>query len=267
MIEPQTKYLNYKKYGKGSKYLITFHGFAQDASVFQLFESSLGADYTLLSFDLFFHGESLWPQDELPIPVVEWISLLEDVLEKEKIERFGVVGFSLGGKVAIRTALELPLRVNKIILVAPDGIQLNPWYKLATGTAFMRTIFRSLNARPSLLVKLIKYICKLRLISDRLAKFAISQVADPNNGASIYAAWVGYRLFTSDQALTIGVIEKHGMEVTVVAGKYDTVIPAHQLKSFATKCTKATFIKLNTGHNSLLKKYHEYLVTDRKTAR
>ncbi|WP_339788189.1 alpha/beta fold hydrolase [uncultured Imperialibacter sp.] len=260
MKQAPAKYLNYKKYGTGPKYLLAFHGFGQTELAFQLFGTSLGIDYTIISIDLFFHGKSQWPTDELPVPTESWHDLLLGILKAEQIDKFSVMGYSLGGKLALTTAMLFPQRVQRIILAAPDGIYLNPWYNVATGTWVMRAIFHYLNDHPALLIRLISFFSRTRLVSGRLAKFAISQVADHNNGNSIYHAWVGFRHFTQNIDKVLQTVNQNNIHVTMVAGKYDTVIPYGKLHSFEKKCASSDFVLIKTGHNSLLQKFHESLL-------
>jgi len=255
-----TKKLHYQKIGSGKKFLLAFHGFGQDRSVFNLFEESLGREYTILSFDIFFHGESKWPENELPIQISEWEQILTGVLQKEQISTFTLMGYSLGGKLALATAALLPKQTNGLILIAPDGVKLHPWYSIATSTWLMRSVFHFLSHRPKQLLTLIRAISRLGLISKKLANFAASQVGDPDNGRRIYFSWVGFRHFTLKTARLISVLNRHHISVTVVAGKYDTVIPAKHLKSFAGRCHDHKWIFLKTGHKSLLKEYHTSLI-------
>jgi pimeloyl-ACP methyl ester carboxylesterase len=261
MRESKTKYLHYKKYGSGQKFLLAFHGFGQDESAFRMFAQSLGDQYTILSFDILFHGQSRWPADELPVPEAEWVHLLEQVLTKEGIERFALLGYSLGGKLALYTSLAMSTKVEKVMLVAADGIYPNPWYKVATGTGPMRFVFRYLTERPAFLGSVIKVISRFGLIPEKLGRFAISQVTNEKNGHLIYASWVGFRLFSSNLSVAIDKLTRANIPLTIVAGRYDSVIPYKKLKAFAQKCPTANFILMNTGHNSLLKKYHEMLLS------
>jgi pimeloyl-ACP methyl ester carboxylesterase len=260
MKQAPAKYLNYKKYGTGPKFLLAFHGFGQTELAFQLFETSLGIDYTIISIDLFFHGKSQWPADELPVPTESWHDLLLDILKAEQVDKFSVMGYSLGGKLALTMAILFPQRVQRIILAAPDGIYLNPWYKVATGTRVMRAVFHYLNDHSALLIRLISFFSRIRLVSVRLAKFAISQVVNSSNGTSIYHAWVGFRLFTQNIEKVLQTVNENNIHVTVVAGKYDTVIPYGKLHAFEKKCRLSDFVLIKTGHNSLLKRYHESLL-------
>jgi len=254
------KKLNYQKIGNGKKALLAFHGFGQDHSAFGLFEESLGKEYTIFSFDIFFHGQSKWPEDDLPVPVSEWKQMLTGVLAEEQISTFTILGYSLGGKIALATAALLPEQTEGLILIAPDGVKLHPWYRIATGTWLMRSVFHFLSHRPAQLLTLIGLISRLRLISKKLAKFAASQVGDPNNGRRIYFSWVGFRRFTYKRAELISLLNRHQMHVTVVAGKYDSVIPGKYLKSFASQCHHHHWVLIKTGHKSLLREYHASLM-------
>jgi len=254
------KKLHYQKIGSGKKVLLAFHGFGQDSSAFSLFEESLGREYTIYSFDIFFHGESKWPEDELPVSISEWEQMFIGVLQKEKISTFTLLGYSLGGKIALATAALLPEQTEGLILIAPDGVKLHPWYRIATGTWLMRSVFYFLSHRPAQLLVLIALISRFRLISKKLAKFAASQVGDPDNGRRIYFSWVGFRHFTYKRSELISMLNRHGMHVTVVAGKYDSVIPGKHLKYFASQCQHHSWILIKTGHKSLLREYHALLL-------
>ncbi|HEY5824200.1 MAG TPA: hypothetical protein VIT44_07545, partial [Cyclobacteriaceae bacterium] len=59
--------LHYIKSGSGPKSLLLFHGFGQDHRSFDDLTIVLAGEYTLYSFDLFFHGESSWRNDEEPM--------------------------------------------------------------------------------------------------------------------------------------------------------------------------------------------------------
>lgn len=254
------KTLHYQKIGSGKKVLLAFHGFGQDYSAFSLFEESLGKEYTIFSFDIFFHGESEWPEDELPVSISEWEQMLTEVLQREQISTFTLMGYSLGGKIALATAALLPQQTESLILIAPDGVKLHPWYRIATGTRLMRSVFHFLSHRPAQLLVLIGLIARFRLISKKLAKFAASQVGDPDNGRRIYFSWVGFRRFTYKRAELISMLNEHSIHVTLVAGKYDTVIPSKHLKSFASQCQYHNWVLIKTGHKSLLREYHASLI-------
>lgn len=262
MEHTETKYLHYKKYGAGPRHLLAFHGFGQDHTAFSHFQASLGSQFTILSFDLLFHGDSRWPHKELPVSERGWQELLTRVLQSENIQRFSLMGYSLGGKVALATAALFAGQVDEIILAAPDGVYHNPWYRLATGTRVMRSVFRYLTHRPAWLAAVISSATSMKLISKNLGKFAASQIANPTNSVRIYNSWVGYRQFSRQEWEAVQIINNNGIKLTMVAGRHDSVIPWQNLWSLTEKCAKHEWVLIKTGHQSLLRKYHEQLVKE-----
>src|ERR1041384_3075655 len=113
-------FLNYIRSGDGERSMLTFHGYGQDNSVFNNYTG-----YTFYHIDLFFHGKSEWNKGEEPLEKDEWKSLVEELLVKNNIQTFSVMGFSMGGKFALATLEAFPGRVKEIILLAPDGIKTN----------------------------------------------------------------------------------------------------------------------------------------------
>ncbi|KAL0472176.1 alpha/beta hydrolase [Neurospora intermedia] len=56
-----------------------------------------------------------------------FIDALEEWRKARKIERFTLMGHSLGGYLAVSYALKYPGRLNKLILASPAGIPEDPW--------------------------------------------------------------------------------------------------------------------------------------------
>ena len=48
----------YEKFGSGKEILLAFHGFGNHSSDFRILERSLGKKYTIISFNLPYHGAS-----------------------------------------------------------------------------------------------------------------------------------------------------------------------------------------------------------------
>ena len=252
-------HLHYHKFGSGPKHLLAFHGFGQDYSVFLPFEKTLGKEYTILSFDLFFHGQSQWSEKHIPIPLAKWRELLLEVLQKEKIHRFSMIGYSYGGKIAIATAFLLPEKVEKMYLAATDGIHYNFWFRFATGSVPTRGLFLYLCKNPGPFVKLVKAAAKMRLISKNLGRFVTVQLGVKSDRKRLYLTWVGFRKFNLNRGKVLKMFNNHRIELVMIAGKYDSVIPYKDLQSFTSKVESSQFLLINTGHQSLLKKFNEKL--------
>ncbi len=130
--------LNYGLYPGGPGILLAFHGFGQSQHYFSSLATSLEKNYTVYSFDLFYHGRSHWPDSEQPLSKEFWKEMITAFLQEQQIDRFSLVGFSLGGKFVLATLEALPERTDEILFIAPDGIRTSFWYSLATYPSWAR---------------------------------------------------------------------------------------------------------------------------------
>ncbi len=153
--------LHYSLTGKGKKVLLAFHGYGQTKLHFRHIAKQLSGQYTLYTFDLFFHGKSIWPFKDNPLTKNFLAGMMSAFLEKEKINQFSLMGFSMGGKMVLSLLEQFPDRVEQLILIAPDGIKTSFWYSLATYPGWTKQYFRSLVISPYAFKKPSFYLPKI----------------------------------------------------------------------------------------------------------
>lgn len=227
--------LCYTIYGNGPKKVIAFHGFGQDSSVFKAYAQMLGNDYSLYSFDLFFHGNSVWPHGEAPLQKEAWKNIFQAFKAQEQIERFALIGFSIGAKVLLTTLAYFADTVTDITLVAPDGIKTNFWYKLATSSSFFRKCFRHLIAKPGLFFNSLELLGKFNLLDKNLIRFIKSQMKTTSLRQKVYNTWMVYRKLSFKKASIATIINAHTIPTTVFLGASDKVIRKKQLNNFLSQ--------------------------------
>lgn len=223
-----------------------FHGYGQNASVFKGVEG--------YSFDLFFHGDSVWDKGETPLEKSEWKELIDEFLKKENIQDFSVLGFSMGGKFALATLEAFPDRVKEIILLAPDGIKTSFWYSLATYPIAFRNFFKSMIANHKRFLRIASGAKKLGLIDKGVLRFVQTQMDSEEKRKRVYHSWVVFRHFSFDLDKINGLIKKNNIDVRVFVGKYDKIIKAKYMKRLTSRVEI-----LDAGHNDLIKKVADYL--------
>ncbi len=114
-------YLHKEVYGQGEP-VVMLHGWAMHSGLWRAFSEQLAVDRQVICFDLPGHGRS---------DRVEPYSLepLVDILASALPERScALVGWSLGGAVALRLAEKYPDKVKSLILMAS-----NPYFLSAPG--------------------------------------------------------------------------------------------------------------------------------------
>jgi pimeloyl-ACP methyl ester carboxylesterase len=117
------------EWGRGEP-LVLVHGLADDHRAWRKVLPWLTLDYRVIAYDLRGHGQTSagTPEGTLAQLVGDLVALL-DALE---IEQAHLVGFSLGGTIVMRTAIDRPERVNRLLPVATSsrvGRTAADWYR------------------------------------------------------------------------------------------------------------------------------------------
>ena len=123
-----TKYLQLKegkiayiKEGNGKKVLLFLHGLSSNSDAWFRNIETLDKDFTCIAIDLPGFGKSYKNADEFT--ATYFASIVKEFAEKMKIEKFTLVGHSMGGQTAIKFAAKYPEKLDKLILIAPAGIE------------------------------------------------------------------------------------------------------------------------------------------------
>ena len=242
-------FLNYRKSGSNEKVMLTFHGYGQNNTVFEKYKGC-----TFYHIDLFFHGKSVWPKEEEPLEKSEWKKLIEDVLKKNNITRFSVLGFSMGGKFAMATLEAFPDRVNEIILLAPDGIKTSFWYSLATYPFAFRKLFKSMISNHPRFLRIASVSKKLGLIDKGVLRFVETQMDSEEKRKRVYYSWVVFRHLKFDPDNIVMLINQHHIKLRLFVGRYDKIITAKNMTRLTSKIPNSQFEILDAGHNNLIDK-------------
>lgn len=244
--------LEYITIGTGKKKLIAFHGFGRTANDYETFEKSLGKEYTIYSFNLFGHGNSVYPEDRIAkntLSEVELKELFNKFLITQEISKFDLMGYSLGGKIALLLTQFYPDRINKLWLLAPDGIKKNFWYHFASNTSIGQKMYRKVLNNPAIFFSIVNQLNKFRLLNDKIKKFALQNMETREKRQLVYDIWMIFRKTNPNMKSVINLISDYDIEVFQFYGKYDKVIPTKTGKSFARKINQEKNLRiLNAGH-------------------
>lgn len=241
--------LHYRRTGTGPAILL-FHGFGQDSHAFDAWQG-LDAAHTVYAMDLFFHG-SEWNSDA-PVTKDHWKEIMNLFLAQERIDRFEVVGFSLGGKLALATLEAFPEKVSRLVLLAPDGIATNGWYTLATYSLTVRLVFRSMIRHPWLFEFLAWFAGHTGLARQRVIRFARSQMETEAKRRRVYLSWVGFRKLTFNRQRMAQTLNEHAIPLLMIVSKYDKVTPPRKLRAFLDSVRIKQLEIMEVGHSDLIR--------------
>ena len=111
----------YSDQGKGSETILFIHGLASYIPAWKNNVSVLQSDYRCIAIDLPGYGKS--SKGNYKVSMDFFAEVIHDFCVKLNIKNVVLAGHSMGGQIAISTALKYPDLVSKLILVAPAGFE------------------------------------------------------------------------------------------------------------------------------------------------
>ena len=243
--------LHYSVYGQTEKVLLMFHGFGHTHKNMREIEEALSLEYKVYSFDLFFHGFSEWNNEDKPLTSEYWNQLITEFLAQNQIQKFSILGFSLGGKLALSLVDHFANSIEKLFLIAPDGLKSNFWYSIATSKP-LKGLFRSIILDPDFFNSLLRVLTKFQLLDKSSARFASIQMNSREKRRRVYYTWTVLKGITPNIDSVIVALNTHSIPTELFVGEYDRIIPISIVRSFSDRLVHKKFVVLKSGHNNLL---------------
>ncbi len=107
--------MNYKLEGKGET-LVFIHGLSDNLLYWEYLSSNLKNHYQILRIDLRGHGNSELGNDEITIGL--FADDLKNLLNDLNIKKVNLIGFSLGGAIALDFTIKYPNLVSSLVLMS-----------------------------------------------------------------------------------------------------------------------------------------------------
>ena len=261
-IDYRSSRFHYYQWGTGGRILFAFHGYGETADSFAFLAEALDTDYTLIAIDLPLHGQTEWregfdfdPRDLLHVLV----EIATGLTGRE--DGWWLLGYSMGGRVALQLLELAPAKVRWMVLLAPDGFQMNPWYWLATQTTAGNRLFRWTMRSPGWLFFLLRTGHLLRVVNPSIFKFTAHHIDDRQIRENLYARWTTMRRFRPHLPAVGAHIRDRRIPVHLLYGNYDRIIRWERGERFRRH--NAPFCQLTlltAGHQLLQPKFLEVIV-------
>jgi pimeloyl-ACP methyl ester carboxylesterase len=250
--------IHYRCWGTGPRLVFAFHGYGESSAAFTFLGEAIGADLTLVAIDLPFHGQTEWVEGLAFDPL--WLpGLLTGIAAglPGRLADWWLLGYSMGGRIALQLLGDSPSNIQKMVLLATDGLQVNPWYWIATRTRAGNTLFRWTMRRPGWLFLMLRLGNALHLVNPSIYKFAVHYIDDDRVRQDLYTRWTTMRGFRPRLSVLAEIIRSRQIPVTLIFGRHDRIIRWERGEQFRKKGIAATcsLILLPTGHQLLRAQY------------
>jgi len=241
-------------YGSGGKKMIAFYGFGQSSEALYPLISEL-KDYTVYVVDLPFHGGTNITDESSPIGDNQLYELLESLIETEHLHVFSLLAFSIGAKLALPLLAYKPHHIEKVVLIAPDGIRERVWYRLATQNVIGRSFFKLLARRFHKFERLISLALMMNFIDARTARFVKMSVSNEDKMKQLHRTWCYLSALKTNIAYLAKRINEYGVQTVLVIGKEDRIIHSDPINDFASMISNCQLLELDAEHNNLIINY------------
>jgi pimeloyl-ACP methyl ester carboxylesterase len=260
LLNYKNSVVNYYRFGTGPKLVVCFHGYGENARGFEFLSHSVGSQFTLYCVDLPFHGQTRW-NDGLSFTETDLLEIIEQILKNSK-SRFSLLGYSLGGRMALSIYKLIPEKIDKMVLLAPDGLKVNGWYWLATQTWLGNKFFAFTMERPRWFFALLRLMNRFSLVNTSIFKFVNHYISDATVRQLLYTRWTTFRKIKPDLHQVKKEINNNGTQVRLLYGQHDRIILSSVGEKFRKGIEKnCSLTIINAGHQVLHKKHGEEIVT------
>jgi pimeloyl-ACP methyl ester carboxylesterase len=256
--------LDYKRLGNGPKAILAFHGFGRNPDDWQVFQDVLGPKWCIYSFRLFYHGEDSDLDPYIPLGFEEWSSYLDAFFEEMEIQDAVLMGYSMGGRLIFGCLEHLSTPICGAILLAPDGIIPNTWYRFLSGTRIGRMIFRHSMRSPGMYLGIARTLASLGFIPDHRYRLFAENTEQDHQRDRLLNTWLFLsRLMYTPEVSTRLVIEKGLSDnLHVVGGRRDRVITTKGLRAWPFLRTNPSRLhELDLGHRLMNREVANYVRT------
>lgn len=249
----------YYTFGHGKRLLFAFHGYSNDSHIFDVLQPALQNDYTLVAIDLPIHGGTRWRDGLFTSHKLNKIISL--IIEKEKLpEDYILMGFSLGGRIAMSLFQQFPQHVSSMVLLAPDGLYKGKWYRFIAQSFIGTRITAYFLKRPETAMRILDWSKKNHIINTHVYLYAQGLLNSRRERMLLYARWTFMRKMRPSLKKICKAINSYSVPVKLIFGKGDTITPEHNADYLlANAAPYVEFQEWEAGHLLLREKYYPQL--------
>ncbi len=249
----ETIYLPYRqskieclKFGNGDHLLVAMHGFGDNARLFRHLAPSLSQKYTVYALSFPYHGDTQWKEGIFTQQDIEQIIRL--VMQREQKTRITLMGYSMGGKITLTMIPKFADELDKVYLLAPDGILTHQLYDVISTPRWLVRIIKFFMQIPPLFFAIVRIAFRLKLLSKFLHDFTFNHFYTKEQRLRFFRIYDSVHAFVPDLSHIQSLLNAREIPVEMFYGIRDEVIPVKGGEQFAAPLLCATLHVMDKGH-------------------
>lgn len=238
----------WRQYGNGPERLIGLHGFGDSARFFGQYEAWLGNRYTLLAFDLPFHGQTVWHKADF---TPDDLSGIFNGLQKMHGHKsFGLIAYSFGARLVLGMLSQSALRPEQLILLAPDGFGTRGLGLAQRTPPWMRRSVYTLVRRPQWVLHFASFAGKYGLMPPLYRVFLERNLSNTGRIRRLFGCWASMRVFPIKKREIEAFLQKNPLPLHIYVGDQDPFIRVENIRKWCAEIPLAHIHVLSgQGHH------------------
>ena len=251
--------------GKGERRraLVCFHGFARPLEDMLPWGEVWGEERMVISIHLPEHGGSRdvspgaqgreWGGERAIAPEL-WAVIARRIADVEGAAAgpMDLLGYSIGGRVALAALVSAPEAWGRVVLLAPDGLRKSPFYTVTVHTQVGRWAWRAIDRRAERMLRTLDRWHRWGLLTKHLHGFAHFHLATAEMRRMVWKGWRVHRDCWPSLGAVARVMRAHRAPVDLCFGQHDRVIPPGNGRRLAQRLKgvgHVHFHRVPAGHN------------------
>ncbi len=249
----QSFYIDFKnarihclRFGQGERLLIALHGFGDRARLFAILEKALAERYTVVAFDLPFHGQTEWP--ERSFSKADLMGIVHTILRRENKERLCLMGYSFGARLCQALMPDLLPQLDKLYLLAPDGIQTKGMSTAVRTPMWVRQFLFRILKKPAWFLQLLNLGRRLGVVPPLIVHFLSFNITRPERFLRTFGCWFALDSFYLPRHRINAIWRESGLRVDIYFGTKDEMIRYKTVKKMVEGIRTVRIYLMDAGH-------------------
>ncbi|MCB9305763.1 MAG: alpha/beta hydrolase [Lewinellaceae bacterium] len=245
-IEQRDARVHCLQFGEGDRLLIALHGFGDRARMFTVLKEALGQHYKVVAIDWPFHGQTDWKKNDFTKQ--DLLEIIRGVLQDAGVERFNLMGFSFGARLAQAMLPELSPQLDKLYLLSPDGIKTKGMSMAVRTPMWVRRLLYRILKKPGWFFSIVRFGKKIGLVPPLIHHFLTNNLNRPERFQRTFGCWLSLDSFYLRRRRIKAVLKETGLPTDVYIGKNDPMLGQQTLQRHFGGLPNVRMFLLDQGH-------------------
>lgn len=238
--------IHYRINGSVDRLMICIHGFSGRASDFDALLPVLTQHFTVVSFDLPFHGKTQWPRAEFtPADIAD---IIDRLTAETGFERFCFMGHSMGGRIIFNILEQFAPCLDGLYLFAPAGLYASMVFKRGLVPMTIRKLGRKQMLRWKTVPKWFQRLKETGIIPKYGAGLVEIHFSADHRRERMLNIWVSMHHFRIQPDRHKEILKRYHIPVFLYMGERDKAIPLWHATKFCNDFPLATLHVMHEGH-------------------